>query len=54
MDRRGEMLFTDARRMGRTVVRTHRELTDKEIQKIARTHHAWRGEVVADGSPPEY
>jgi type I restriction enzyme M protein len=26
------------------VDRTHRELTDEEIQKIARTYHAWRGE----------
>lgn len=42
--RRGEVLFIDARRMGRMVDRTHRELTDEEIQKIARTYHAWRGE----------
>lgn len=26
--------------------RTHRELTDEEIQKIADTYHAWRGEKV--------
>jgi type I restriction enzyme M protein len=43
-DRRGEVLFVDARRMGRMVDRVHRELTDEEIQKIARTYHAWRGE----------
>jgi len=43
-DRRGEVLFIDARKMGRMVDRTHRELTDEEIQKIARTYHAWRGE----------
>jgi type I restriction enzyme M protein len=43
-DRRGEVLFIDARRMGRMVDRIHRELTDEEIQKIARTYHAWRGE----------
>jgi type I restriction enzyme M protein len=30
--------------MGRMVDRVHRELTDEEIQKIARTYHAWRGE----------
>ncbi len=46
-DRRGEVLFIDARRMGRMVDRTHRELTDEEIQKIARTYHAWRGESEA-------
>jgi len=43
-DRRGEVLFIDARRMGRMVDRTHRELTEEEIQEIARTYHAWRGE----------
>jgi len=26
------------------VDRIHRELTDEEIQTIARTYHAWRGE----------
>jgi len=46
-DRRGEVLFIDARRMGRLVDRTHRELTDEEIQTIARTYHAWRGEKEA-------
>jgi type I restriction enzyme M protein len=43
-DRRGGVLFIDARRMGRMVDRVHRELTNEEIQKIARTYHAWRGE----------
>jgi type I restriction enzyme M protein len=43
-DRRGEVLFIDARKMGRLVDRTHRELTDEEIARIARTYHAWRGE----------
>ena len=43
-DRRGHVLFIDARKMGRMADRTHRELTGEEIQKIARTYHAWRGE----------
>lgn len=43
-DRRGEILFIDARQMGQLVDRTRRELTDEEIQKIADTYHAWRGE----------
>ncbi|HXG20692.1 MAG TPA: class I SAM-dependent DNA methyltransferase [Methylomirabilota bacterium] len=43
-DRRRQTLFIDARKMGRMVDRVHRELTDEEIQKIARTYHAWRGE----------
>jgi type I restriction enzyme M protein len=43
-DRRKEVLFIDARKMGRLVDRTHRELTDEDIARIARTYHAWRGE----------
>jgi type I restriction enzyme M protein len=41
-DRRGQVLFIDARRMGRMVDRVHRELTDEDIRKIADTYHAWR------------
>jgi type I restriction enzyme M protein len=43
-DRRGQVLFIDARNMGVMVDRTRRELTDEEISKIADTYHAWRGE----------
>ncbi len=43
-DRRGEVLFIDARKLGVMVDRTHRELTDDEIALVARTYHAWRGE----------
>jgi type I restriction enzyme M protein len=43
-DRRGEILFVDTRKLGRMVDRTHRELTDQDIAKIAITYHAWRGE----------
>lgn len=43
-DRRGQVLFIDARQMGVLVDRTRRELTDEEIKKIADTYHAWRGE----------
>ncbi|MEX2554102.1 MAG: class I SAM-dependent DNA methyltransferase [Actinomycetota bacterium] len=45
--RRGELLFIDARKMGRMVDRTHRELTDEDIARIANTYHAWRGEKEA-------
>ena len=41
-DRRGEILFIDARKLGRMVDRTHRELTDEDIAKIADTYHTWR------------
>ena len=30
--------------MGRLVDRTHRELTDEDITRIAATYHTWRGE----------
>ena len=43
-DRREKVLFIDARKMGVMVDRRHRELTDEDIQKIASTYHAWRGE----------
>lgn len=46
-DRRGEILFIDARKLGRMVDRTHRELTDEDIARIADTYHAWRGEKEA-------
>jgi type I restriction enzyme M protein len=43
-DRRGYVLFIDARKLGRMVDRTHRELTDDDVARIADTYHAWRGE----------
>src|SRR5690606_25674182 len=42
-DRRGEVLFIDARDMGTMVDRTERVLTDEDIARIADTYHAWRG-----------
>jgi type I restriction enzyme M protein len=43
-DRRGHILFIDARKLGQMVDRTHRELTNDEVARIARAYHAWRGE----------
>ncbi|WP_354695953.1 type I restriction-modification system subunit M [Elongatibacter sediminis] len=43
-DRRGETLFLDARKLGTMVDRTHRELTEEDIQRITGTYHAWRGD----------
>ena len=43
-DRRGEVLFIDARKLGVLVDRTRRELSDADVQRIADTYHAWRGE----------
>ena len=41
-NRSGNTLFIDARSMGSMVDRTHRELTDDDIERIASTYHAWR------------
>ena len=46
-NRSGQTLFIDARKLGHLVDRTHRELSDEEIARIARTYHAWRGEKEA-------
>ena len=45
--RTGETLFIDARRLGVMIDRVHRELTGKEITRIAETYHAWRGDAEA-------
>jgi type I restriction enzyme M protein len=43
-DRSGQTLFIDARKLGRMRDRTHRELEEVDIARIARTYHAWRSE----------
>lgn len=46
-DRRGEVLFIDARKMGALVPgsRKQKELSEAEIRQIAAAYHAWRGEA---------
>jgi type I restriction enzyme M protein len=41
-DRRGEVLFIDARKLGRLQTRVHRVLDDADIEYITDTYHAWR------------
>ncbi|WP_439507297.1 type I restriction-modification system subunit M [Yoonia sp.] len=41
-DRRGEVLFIDARKLGFMVDRTRKEFSDADIAQIAETYHAWR------------
>ncbi len=43
IDRRGEVLFIDARQLGHMVTRAERAFSDEDIAKIADTYHAWRG-----------
>ena len=43
-NRKGEVLFIDARQMGHMVTRTVKEFTDEDIARIADIYHAWRGD----------
>ena len=52
-DRRGEVLFIDARKLGHMVDRTRREFADEDITHVAATYHAWRGEPEADSYEDE-
>ncbi|MET3135300.1 type I restriction enzyme M protein [Oxalobacteraceae bacterium GrIS 1.11] len=47
-DRRREVLFIDARKLGVLVDRTRRELSDIDVKRIADTYHSWRGEPNLD------
>ena len=42
-DRRGEVLFIDARELGHMVDRTRKEFSTGDITTVAKTYHAWRG-----------
>jgi len=52
-DRRGETLFIDARNLGVMKDRVHLELTQADLDKIAGTYHAWRGDTRLSGPDPE-
>ncbi len=43
IDRRGEVLFIDARELGYMVDRAERALSEEDVARIADTYHAWRG-----------
>ena len=49
-DRRGEVLFIDARKLGRMDTRVTRVFDDEDVQRIASTVHRWRqsGETGSD------
>ncbi len=40
--RKGEILFIDARKLGRLENRVNRVFDDEDIQKIATTYHSWK------------
>jgi type I restriction enzyme M protein len=43
-DRRGQILFIDARSLGEMATRTVRELSDADIARISNKYNAWRGQ----------
>ena len=57
-DRRGEVLFIDARQMGRRSAGRRSSSRSEEIARIADTYHAWRGTTARsmrtrrDSAPP--
>ena len=44
-ERKGEVLFIDARNMGHMVDRVRRDFDDEEVAKIAETYHRWRSKA---------
>lgn len=42
-NRKGKTLFIDARRLGIMTDRTHKELTDSDIESVVGAYHRWRG-----------
>jgi type I restriction enzyme M protein len=54
-DRRQEVLFIDARKMGALIPgsRKQKQLSPDEIEKIAGAYHAWRGELGDDAYADE-
>jgi type I restriction enzyme M protein len=46
--RKGEVLFIDARKLGSMISRVQAELTDEVIERIGNTVAAWRGEPNVD------
>ena len=52
-DRRGEILFIDARKLGHMVDRTRKEFSDEDIARISGTYHAWRTEADSDAYEDE-
>ena len=52
-DRRGEVLFIDARKLGRMDTRVNRVFDDEDVARIAATVHRWRADG-EDGADEPY
>jgi type I restriction enzyme M protein len=53
-ERQGQVLFIDARKLGRMISRVQCEFADEEIERIAATVAAWRGTAPAGEPVGEY
>ncbi|MDI4633480.1 SAM-dependent DNA methyltransferase [Pelomonas sp. V22] len=53
-ERKGQVLFIDARKLGRMISRVQRELADEDIARVAATVASWRGEAAAGEPLGEY
>ena len=53
-NRKGEVLFIDARKLGTMVDRVRREFSTEDTLKISDTYHAWRGQSDAIERRGEY
>lgn len=51
VNRSGKTLFIDGRNLGRMINRRNRELTDKDIAKVANTYHQFRETGLTDDIP---
>jgi type I restriction enzyme M protein len=49
-DRRGEILFVDARKMGQMETRVHRVFSEADVATIADAAHRWRQDGEAEGA----
>jgi type I restriction enzyme M protein len=49
-DRRGQMLFIDARNLGYMKDRVLRDFKDEDIQQISDTFHAWKREWIEENN----
>jgi type I restriction enzyme M protein len=52
-DRRGEVLFIDARKLGEMETRVFRVFSDADVQKIAKAVHRWRQDGEAEDAYEE-
>ena len=53
-ERKKEILFIDARKLGKMVNRRLRVFEDEDVNKIADTYHLWRNVIAGKGKQSAY